>query len=84
MTGVAGGAILARMSLFISCPVESVERATAFYSALGWTKDTTMSGDDVSCFAITPGQFVMLASRAVYASVGGPRTSSAARTPPRR
>ncbi|QQD76464.1 hypothetical protein I8920_01420 [Curtobacterium sp. YC1] len=59
------------MSLFISCPVESVERATAFYSALGWTKDTTMSGDDVSCFAITPGQFVMLASRAVYASVGG-------------
>ena len=24
-----------RMSLFITCPVESVERATAFYTALG-------------------------------------------------
>ncbi len=59
------------MSLFITCPVESVERSTAFYTALGWTRDESMSSDGASCFAIAPGQFVMLASRAMYESVGG-------------
>ncbi len=37
------------MSLFITCPVESVERATAFYTALGWTLNPDMSSHDVSC-----------------------------------
>jgi len=59
------------MSLFITCPVESVERATAFYRALGWTLDPAMSGEQASCFAIAPEQYVMLTSREVYASVGG-------------
>lgn len=59
------------MTLFISCPVASVERATAFYEALGWTQNAEMSGDAVSCFAIAPEQYVMLASREMYASVGG-------------
>src|SRR5205809_7482206 len=59
------------MSLFITCPVESVERATAFYSSLGWTLNTEMSDHNVSCFAIAPEQYVMLGSREMYASVGG-------------
>ena len=59
------------MSLFITCPVESVERATAFYTALGWTLNTEMSDHNVSCFAIAPNQYVMLGSREMYASVGG-------------
>ncbi|OZC58070.1 hypothetical protein CH276_24295 [Rhodococcus sp. 06-470-2] len=59
------------MSLFITCPVENVERATAFYTALGWTLDTEMSDHNVSCFAIGQGQYVMLGSREMYASVGG-------------
>src|SRR6059058_1516603 len=59
------------MSLFITCPVESVERATAFYTALGWTLNAEMSDHDVSCFAIAPEQYVMLGSREMYASVGG-------------
>ncbi|MCJ1714650.1 VOC family protein [Curtobacterium sp. VKM Ac-2922] len=64
------------MSLFITCPVESVERATAFYTALGWTHDVAMSNDGVACFTIGPAQqtgaqSVMLASREMYASVGG-------------
>jgi uncharacterized protein len=59
------------MTLYISCPVESVERATAFYTALGWTKDDTMSRDDVSCIAFGPDQYLMLSSREMYASVGG-------------
>ena len=36
------------MSLFITCPVESVERATAFYTALGWTLNAEMSDHNVS------------------------------------
>ena len=59
------------MSLFITCPVESVERATAFYTALGWTLNAEMSDHNVSCFAIAPEQYVMLGSREMYASVGG-------------
>lgn len=59
------------MSLIITCPVESVERATAFYTALGWSLVPEMSGTEVSCFAIAPDQFVMLGSRAMYESVGG-------------
>ena len=59
------------MGLFITCPVESVERATAFYTALGWTLNAEMSDHNVSCFAIAPEQYVMLGSREMYASVGG-------------
>jgi uncharacterized protein len=59
------------MSLFLTCPVEDVARATAFYTALGWSRNAAMSNDDVSCFAIAPDQYVMLGSREMYASVGG-------------
>ena len=71
------------MSLFITCPVESVERATAFYAALGWTLNAEMSDHNIACFAMAPEQYVMLGSREMYASVGGaeelvggPRTPS--------
>ena len=46
------------MSLFITCPVHSVERATAFYTALGWTLNAEMSDHNVSCFAIAPEQYL--------------------------
>ena len=59
------------MSLFITCPVDDVERATAFYTALGWTLHPEMSDHHVSCFAIAPAQHVMLGSREMYAGVGG-------------
>ncbi|MCL6422625.1 hypothetical protein Bequi_04360 [Brachybacterium sp. JHP9] len=59
------------MSFFLSCPVADVERATAFYLALGWTLNPEMSREDVSCIEMAPGQFLMLASREMYASVGG-------------
>ncbi|MFF7291043.1 VOC family protein [Microbacterium sp. NPDC008134] len=59
------------MSLFITCPVADVERATAFYTALGWTLNAEMSDDNVSCFQIAPEQYVMLGSREMYAAVGG-------------
>ncbi|TWX39969.1 hypothetical protein ES689_00235 [Frigoribacterium sp. ACAM 257] len=53
------------MTLFISCPVADVERATAFYAALGWELQAAMSGPESSCFAIAPDQNVMLTSRAM-------------------
>ncbi|MCI9888025.1 hypothetical protein JT358_06075 [Micrococcales bacterium 31B] len=58
------------MSLFITCPVDSVERATAFYTALGWQFNPEMSSENVSCFSIATDQYVMLGSREMYASVG--------------
>src|SRR4051812_18498591 len=58
------------MSLFITCPVDNVERATAFYAALGLTLNAAMSDHNVSCFAIAPEQYLMLGSREMYASVG--------------
>lgn len=62
---------VARMSLYLSCPVASVDRATAFYTALGWTRNEAMSNENVACFEIAPEQYVMLSSREMYASVGG-------------
>ncbi|MCJ1674688.1 hypothetical protein MT355_15625 [Rathayibacter sp. VKM Ac-2929] len=59
------------MSLYLSCPVASVERATAFYTALGWSRNEAMSNENVACFAIAPDQYLMLSSREMYASVGG-------------
>ncbi|OAK51222.1 VOC family protein [Rhodococcoides kyotonense] len=59
------------MSLFITCPVDDVQRATEFYTALGWTLNADMSDHNVSCFVIAPEQYVMLGSREMYASVGG-------------
>ncbi len=59
------------MSLYITCPVDNVERAKAFYESLGWTLNSEMSNESVACFAIAPDQFVMLGSREMYASIGG-------------
>lgn len=59
------------MSIFITCPVESVERASAFYTSLGWKLNPQMSDHNVACFAIAPDQYVMLGSREMYAGVGG-------------
>ncbi|MCW2818726.1 MAG: hypothetical protein JWR42_1513, partial [Marmoricola sp.] len=52
MTSHLHFASVALLSLFITCPVDSVDRATAFYSALGWTLNAEMSDHNVSCFAI--------------------------------
>ncbi|KQR46693.1 hypothetical protein ASF82_04485 [Frigoribacterium sp. Leaf164] len=58
------------MSLFITCPVEDVERSTAFYTALGWAPRPEMSGPGAARFVVTGDQHVMLVSREQYAAVG--------------
>ena len=45
-------ASIAGMSLFITCPVESVDLASAFYTALGWSQNPDYSGDGVACFTL--------------------------------
>lgn len=58
------------MSVFITCPVESVARATEFYTALGWELNAEMSNDGVSCFTVSGDLSVMLGNREMYESVG--------------
>ena len=51
------------MSLFITCPVESVERATAFYTALGFVAVGELGDDGLPeplQFEISVGLRVML------------------------
>ncbi|WP_426767012.1 hypothetical protein ACP3TD_09520 [Pseudarthrobacter sp. 1G09] len=61
------------MSLFITCPDESVERTTSCYTALGWTLNTEMSDHNVSCSEIArPMDHVGGAEELV----GGPDTPS--------
>lgn len=59
------------MDIFMSFPVEDVQRSTAFYTALGWTFDEARSQEGGACFLIDDDTYVMALSRAVYASVGG-------------
>ena len=68
------------MSLTITCPVESVERATAFPTALGWSLVPEMSRAEVSCFAIAPDQFVMLGGRADRPTTAPSCTSASSTT----
>lgn len=58
------------MTLFITCPVADVTRATAFYTAIGWTLNAEMSDDKRLVLRHLPDQYVMLGSREMYASVG--------------
>jgi len=59
------------MSLYITYPVDDVERSRVFYEALGWVLNSQISNESVACFAIAEDQFVMLGSRKMYESVGG-------------
>jgi predicted lactoylglutathione lyase len=59
------------MGLFISFPVESVERSSAFYSALGWKLNPEYSSEGGACFDLDGNASIMAVSRDVYASVGG-------------
>ena len=59
------------MTLFITCPVESVERSTDFYTAIGFTLNAELSDHHVACFEIATDQCLMFMSSRSYANVGG-------------
>ena len=58
------------MNIFVNFPVDDVARSKAFYVALGWPMDESMSSDDGGCFKLADEQYVMALSRAMYESVG--------------
>lgn len=71
------------MSIFVSFPVDDVERSKVFYTAIGWPLVEAMSTDGGACFLVNEDTYVMALSRDPYASVGGtedlvgaPRTPS--------
>jgi len=59
------------MNLFTSFPVDDIERAKAFYSALGLTMNEAMSDHNTGCFVLDDDKFLMISTRAGYAAVGG-------------
>jgi predicted lactoylglutathione lyase len=71
LTAAAAGAEYRPMSVFISFPVESVQRSSEFYAALGWRLNAEYSSEGGACFDLDDNTSIMAVSRDVYASVGG-------------
>lgn len=64
-------ASISSVNIFVNFPVDDVARSKAFYAALGWRLDESMSTDEGVCFQLGDQQYVMALSRAMYESVGG-------------
>jgi uncharacterized protein len=62
--------------LFINLPVENLEKATAFYEALGFTKNTDFSNDGGSAMTWDDTLSVMLLSRGFFQGFIGTKTIS--------
>jgi uncharacterized protein len=56
-------------SMFVTLPVRDVARSRAFYEALGFSLDPTMSSDNGACLVINERTRVMMVSEAVFASL---------------
>ena len=55
--------------IFISLPVADVARSTAFYEAIGFTRDPRMSGEHAASMIWSDAIVVMLASRDFFATL---------------
>jgi predicted lactoylglutathione lyase len=64
--------------IFVNLPVADVKRSTAFYEAIGATKNPQFSDDDTSCMVISDTIFVMVMTHEKFASFS-PKTISDAR-----
>lgn len=56
-------------SMFVTLPVRDVARSRAFYEALGFSLDPTMSSDSGACLVINERTRVMMVSEAVFTSL---------------
>ena len=54
--------------IFINLPVRDLTRATAFYTAIGATKNPQFSDDTASCMVLSDTIFVMLLTHAKWAT----------------
>lgn len=52
--------------VFINLPVADVARSTAFFEALGFSRNPQFTGEDAGCIAISDSIFVMLGSHAKF------------------
>jgi uncharacterized protein len=53
--------------LFVNLPVRDLKKATAFYEAIGATKNPQFSDDTASCMVLSDTIFVMLLTHAKWA-----------------
>ena len=54
--------------IFINLPVRDLNRATAFYMAIGATRNPQFSDDTASCMVLSDSIFVMLLTHAKWAT----------------
>ena len=54
--------------IFINLPVRDLKRATAFYTAIGATRNPRFSDDTASCMVLSDSIFVMLLTHAKWAT----------------
>jgi len=54
--------------IFVNLPVRDLNKATAFYTAIGATKNPQFSDDTASCMVLSESIFVMLLTHAKWAT----------------
>lgn len=52
--------------IFLNLPAADLEKATAFYTALGFAKNPEFSGDGATCIVVSDDIFVMLGTHAKF------------------
>ncbi|GEK21416.1 VOC family protein [Cellulomonas xylanilytica] len=73
-------------AMFVNLPVTDLERAKAFYTAVGFTLDPAMSDHNAACFVVEPGHsYVMALTREYFQTftalpLGDPATNPSVST----
>ena len=52
--------------IFLNLPVSDLEKSTAFFEALGFTRNPALSGDGAACIVVSDQIFVMLGTHAKF------------------
>jgi uncharacterized protein len=60
------GEVIVSKQIFINLPVRDLQKATAFYTAIGATKNPQFSDDTTSCMVLSETIFVMLLTHAKW------------------
>jgi predicted lactoylglutathione lyase len=62
------GELIVSKQIFVNLPVRDLSKATAFYTAIGATKNPQFSDDTASCMVVSDTIFVMLLTHAKWAT----------------
>jgi predicted lactoylglutathione lyase len=65
---VLPGELTVSKQIFINLPVRDLQKATAFYAAIGATKNPQFSDDTASCMVLSDSIFVMIMTHAKWAT----------------